>query len=76
MPQPEVRSAKNSHPLFSQVFLGTGQILPNRQKRCIDTVLTTGHPRGCVHQQQLDAKDPFLLKIGEGKDHDRVLTAK
>lgn len=35
-----------------------------------------GYPRGCVHQQQLDAKDPFLLKIGEGKNHDRVLTAK
>lgn len=74
MPQSEVRPAKNSRLLFSQVFLGIGQILPNRQRRCIDTV-TTGCPRGCVHQQ-LDAKDPFLLKIGEGKNHDRVLTAK
>lgn len=75
MPQSEVRPAENSHPLFSQVFLGIGQILPNRHRRCIDTVLITGHLRGCVHQQ-LDAKDPFLLKIGEGKNHDRVLTAK
>lgn len=44
MPQSEVRPAKNSRPLFSQVFLGIGQILPNRQ-RCIDTVVTTGCPR-------------------------------
>lgn len=75
MPQSEARLAKNSHPLLSQVFLGIGQILPNRHRRFIDTVLTAGHPRGCVHQR-LDAQDSFLLKIGEGKNHDRVLTTK